>query len=295
MQGCMNWDDARLFLAVCRAGSFTKAATELGVKQSTISRRIAALEEDLGAPLFERKTHSTLTPLGSRLATKAEAIEAAVQGFLDEAGAHDARVEGQVRVALSEGLAIHVIMPKVLPELRRRHPGLLLELVTGDDVAPLGHHEAELALRFVRPASGDLVSKRIARMSTAVLAHRTWLEHDLDALEWVGIDLAPLRVPEQAWLQAHVPKAPSLVTRSYVSQIEAVRRGLGVALIPRALLQIDPDLVELDLGLPPGPQLDLWLVTPRALRAVPRIRAVWDLLEQVFAELHEGRHPTEPL
>jgi len=281
----MDWDDARVFLAVCRAGSFTKAASLLGVKQSTVSRRIAALETELAAGLFERTTHSTLTPLGQRLALRAEAIEAAVQAFLDDAGAQDRSATGRVRLALTEGLAIHVVMPIVLPELKRRHPGLALELITGDEVAPLGHHEAEIALRFFRPTTGDLVTQWLGRMPTAVLGHRSWQNVELAALEWVAIDLSPLSVPEHAWLARNVARPPVLVTRSYVSQIEAIRKGVGVGLIPRAMLRADPELVELDVGLPVGPQLDLWLVTPAPLREVPRIDAVWRVIKEVFATL----------
>ena len=81
-------------------------------------------------------------------------------------------------------------------------------------------------------------------------------------------------------------------TNSHLAQIEAVRAGLGVALLARAIRQLDPALVELDLGLPPGPTLELWLVTPRTLAQVPRVRAVWDFLAQRLQSLER---PVEPI
>jgi len=58
----MNWDDARIFLAFAREGSFGAAAKRLGVQHSTISRRIHAMESNLAAPLVERSAHGyTLT------------------------------------------------------------------------------------------------------------------------------------------------------------------------------------------------------------------------------------------
>jgi len=278
MQECMNWDELRLFLEVSRKGSFTKAAQALNIKQSTVSRRIAQLEDTLGYQLFDRK-HARLTPLGERVALGAKGVEEGVIAILDEVRHYEATPSGTVRLALTESLAVHVLLPSVLPALRERHPEIQLELKTGYELAQLNHREAEMALRFVKPQSGELVGKRIAQMPTTVLAHRKFQHTHPDELPWVLAGFEEFSTSEEAWFEGNVGREPTLRTSSYLTQIAAVRSGVGAAILPRTLLQIDPDLVELGSDWKPGPILDLWLVTPEALRNVPRIRAVWEVLE----------------
>lgn len=77
---------------------------------------------------------------------------------------------------------------------------------------------------------------------------------------------------------------------NHLAQVEAVRAGLGVALLSRSLRSLDPALVEVELPLPPLPLVELWLVVPRALRHVPRVAAVWSLLEERLPELEAEAH-----
>src|SRR5688572_14429819 len=170
-----NWGDLDLFLKVARAGSFTAAARALGIEQSTVSRRIRQLEQDLELTLFERQaTRSILTPIGETLAKRAEAIEANVHAFVDEAQGSEREVSGTVRIALTESIAVYSVIPDVLPVLRKAYPHLKIELLTSYAVARLGQREAEIALRFFRPESGDLVVQKVATMKTAVIAHKSF-------------------------------------------------------------------------------------------------------------------------
>ncbi len=284
-----RWDDIQLLLKAARAGSFTQAANQLGIEQSTVSRRIAGLEEQLGAQLFERHPggpgRRLLTPLGERLVRHAETVEASVLAFTDEARGHETDVKGRVKVALTESLAVHVVIPTLIGPLRRAHPGLTVELVSSHAASDLSHRDAEIATRFFRPPSGDLISKRVARLSTAVLARPEFAHTPASKLPWISCELAGIATPERAWYERHVAREPALVTNTYVAQLEAVRAGLGAALLTRSVRLLDPGLEELDLGLPRGPELSLWLTTPRALRRVPRIRAVWDALEPALRAL----------
>lgn len=284
-----RWDDIQLLLSVARSGSFTRAAATLGIEQSTVSRRIAALEAQLGAQLFVAHPGGPgkrqLTPLGERLVRHAETVETSVLAFTDEARGHEREVTGRVRVALTESLAVHVVIPNLVAPLKRAHPGLTLELVSSDLASDLGHRAAEIATRFFRPKSGDLVSKRVARLPTAVIASRALAKLPVERLPWVVCEIPGVSTPERAWYDRYVGREPTLITNTFVSQQAAVQHGLGAALLTRSTRLLDPNLVELDLGLPPGPELSLWLTTPRALRQVPRIRAVWDALEQALAAL----------
>ncbi len=292
-----RWDDLSLLLSVARAGSFTNAAKRLGIEQSTVSRRIQGLETSLGLRLFERhQRRSVLTPAGETVVRRAEAVEAEVNALCDEAGGIEREVRGLVRVALTESIAVYGVIPRVLPDLRKKFPALTVELLTSYVPADLGHRDAEIALRFFRPKSGDLVAQRIVTMETALIGHKRLLKRSLAELDFISVALQGLPTVEAEYVREHFGKEPALVTSSYLVQVEAVRAGLGAALLPRSLLELDSSLVELDVRSPPGPTLELWLVTPRSLRRVPRIDAVWTALEEglgPLAQLPRGRRQTE--
>lgn len=274
-----NWADLELFLKVARAGSFSAAARAVGIEQSTVSRRIQQLERGLGLALFERQaTRSVLTPIGESLVKRAEAIEANVHAFVDEAQGSEREVCGTVRVALTESIAVYSVIPEVLPALRKCYPNLKIELLTSYLVAQLGQREAEIALRFFRPVSGDLVVQKVATMKTAVIAHKSFRRAKKEDVPFISVHLEGMVTAEESYLQTFIQRDPQLITSSYHSQIEAVRAGLGAALIPRSLKRIDRSLVELNFNLPPTPELSLWLAAPRSLRHVPRIDAVWTTL-----------------
>jgi DNA-binding transcriptional LysR family regulator len=287
-----RWDDLKVLLAVLREGSFSGAGQALGIEQSTVSRRIAALESALETTLFDRAPSG---PRASELALSlrgpAERVEAEVQGLLDLVAAHHGAVEGRVRLALTESFAVHVVIPHALGALRALYPRLSVDLLVGERVADLSQREADLALRFVRPSQGDLLVKRVARLRTAVLAHRRYLEgRELapEQLDWIVLDLPGAASPDGAYLAAHMRVEPALRTTGHLAQVEAVRAGLGVALLARSLLCLDSELVPLELGLPEGPTLELWLVAPRGLSQVPRVRAVWEFLEQDLRSLEDA-------
>lgn len=299
-----RWDDIRVLLTVLREGSFSAAAQTLAIEQSTVSRRIAALESALGAPLFDRAPGGPRpTELALRLRPAAERMEAALAAMVDTSAAMTERIEGRVRLAATSSFAVHVLVPHLLPELRAAHPALHVDLIVDERAADLGQREAELALRFFRPADGDLVARKLTTLSTAVLAHQRYGANrpaSAAELPWISLSLGDLASTEDQlsidgiYLRDHVGVEPALRTNSHLAQIEAVRAGLGVALLARPIRQLDPNLIELDLGLPPGPSLDLWLVTPRPLAQVPRIRAVWDFLIArlaAFQELPAARSP----
>lgn len=283
-----HWDDVRFFLAALRHGSFTRAAAALKTDQSTVSRRIAALEVSLGVVLFDRGHRApTPTEAAARLRESAERIEAEMGRFADDAvGIRSQAVEGRVRLALTEELAIHFIIPTVLPALRAAHPNLSLDLLTGYGAADLASREADVALRFFQTERGDLVGRRIARMPTCVLASRAYAKKvkgkPLTDLDWISVELAGLATPESAWFTRRIRKPPVLLCSSYQVQIAAIRSGLGVGIGPVAFTEIDRAFVALEDTEGALPTLDLHLVTRRSIRSLPRIEVVLAALTAAF-------------
>jgi len=294
----LPWGDLRVLLAVLREGSFTAAAKSLGIEQSTVSRRVAALESALGVALFER-THRTPMPTEAALGLRdaASRVEAEFTRFCDEAqGLQSPSVRGRVRLATTDEVAAHVIVPRVLPGLRAQCPDLCVDLVTGYAAADLVGREADIAVRFFQTARGDLVGRRVARLPTTVLGSRrnarTLRRTALEALPWISVELAGLSTPESQWLASRVPRAPVMVCTSYQVQLAAIRAGLGVGVGPRVYADLDPDFIALDDPDNALPTLDVYVVTRRAIRTLPRVVAVIDAVREGFAALASPRRAT---
>ncbi len=294
MPAPVSWNDVQLFLVLYRSRTLGAAAHTLQVDPSTVSRRLAALEATLDAALFDRGRHG-LTPTAAAhdLAPAAEGVEAGVAQFAYAAEGLERAVEGEVRIACPPDVAEILVLP-ALQALRQAHPGLRATLIPGEAVVDLTRREADLALRIVRPTRGDLVFKRLLEVRW-LLAASPALATGLAPLTavrladaaWISWGEALAQTPMGTWLAAHTHHPPALRTDSLATQVSAVSAGLGVGLLPAPTIA-HHGLVALPLPEPtatPLPHNDLWLVTHRALRRVPRIRATWDALLAQAASL----------
>lgn len=280
----MRWDLLRTFEAVARHGSLTAAAEALGVSQSTVSRHLARLEAEAGAPLLVRDTPVDLTPRGA-------AVLAAVRPMLDGALAARAAldappaVRGSVTVT-AVGELVRWVLVDGLPRLCARWPDLRLRLLADNHVASLAAGEADIALRFARPTAGELFARRLATIEYGLFAAP---EAPPDAgAPWLGLTGSLAVIPEQRLAERmFADRPPRLLLEDVEALGRAVAAGLGIAILPRAfaagldLTERDPAALGLDL--PAVPARDLWLVVHRARRALPPVRAVMDWLVEVFA------------
>ena len=142
-----DWNDLRYFLAAAREGSTLAAAKLLRTSQTTVARRIAALEAELGVPLFEkRQAGYALTPAGEELVARAEQVEASANQFAEAASAGSRDLTGTVRITSEEIYALSLISP-LLRGLHERHPEIIVELDTSSSLRDLGDGEADVALR----------------------------------------------------------------------------------------------------------------------------------------------------
>ncbi|TXD38065.1 LysR family transcriptional regulator [Lujinxingia vulgaris] len=277
----LDWQSVRYFLAAYETRSFTKAARLLSVEQSTVSRRIAEMERVLDVALFERTSQGLVpTEAATRISGDAEEMARRSQHIQDQAQSLRARVGGLVRIATTEALAVFVLS-RLLPGLSKRHPHLRFEILTGYPSVDLMRREADLALRFERPHTGEYAVQRVARLPTAVLGLERWRHAAPEALPWIGVTMPGFTPPEETWRKANVSTPARWTTNSYLMQAELVREGQGVALMTRALSTIYPELTPLDLDLPDGPVIDLYLVAPLSVRNLPRIDAVWRAIADI--------------
>jgi DNA-binding transcriptional LysR family regulator len=287
----LRWDDVRLFLALCRARTVASAAGTLGVDASTVSRRLATLEEELGASLFDRNREGiTPTEAAENLMPVAEEIEAGMLRFANAAQGLEREASGLVRVACAPDVAAVLLVP-LFKELLEKHPALRIEVEEGLTPLDLTRREADLAVRVVRPVRGDLVVTRlmVARwvlaaapaVAASVGKLRAWND-----VPWISWTERNAHAPQPRWLAKHAREIePILRTDSFAVQLAAAAAGLGVLLVPEPSAA-HHGLSPLKLGASlkdaaeDWPVSELFLVTHRALREVPRVRVVWDLLHE---------------
>ncbi len=290
MDANFDWDDLKVLLAAYREGSLSGAGKRLSTSQSTASRRLAGLEGQLSAQLFDRRPGGILaTELAEQLVPLAEQVEQLCFAMINAVSGTETQLEGTVRLALTEGLSSYVVAP-ALPELRTRHPKIRVELVIGNHLVDLTRREADLALRLVRPVRGDLVAKCIHSDPWRAFASPTYLatskqKRKPERLDWLTWDEGLALQPDNRWLQRHATREPILRTTSMSTLIAAAQSGLGAVLLPQTFGDALPGLARIPGILPDLPRAKLWLVGHRELKDVPRLRAVWQFVEELIAGL----------
>jgi DNA-binding transcriptional LysR family regulator len=288
----MDWDLLRAFLAVARTGRLSTAARRLGVEHTTIARRLASLEAELGAKLFYRTaTGHRMTTQGQAILASAEAMERAALRIDACAREGSDVTAGRVRVALIDEFASHWLAP-LLPELRARHPGLELQLLVGIQHVDLTRGEAEIAVRSPRPQQPGLSRARLARLATDLYASRALVrKRPLRVTDLPSLRGLPLLVytPEHhalqsaPWFQPIFAAADiALRTNSTHALVAATRADAGVAVLPRFVARRYPDLVAVSAEVATD---EMWLVTHPEYRRDPRVRATAAFLREVAGRL----------
>lgn len=289
----MAWDDVRLFLALYRARTVGEAARTLGVDTSTVSRRLVSLERTLVSTLFERgRDGARATQAAEDLLPSAELVEHSIQQFARAADGLERAVEGLVRITCPPDVSQVVLLP-VMQDIFQEHPNLQIELEPGESVRDLTRREADIALRIVRPGRGDLVFKKVFDVIWQVagapeLVERIGPIKAWDTVPWLGFGEQLEQIPAAQWRAQRAGKvAPRLRSDSFATQLQAAAAGIGVGIFPALTAEhygLEPVQVsdKLKDDLQTLPNDDLYLVTHRALRSVPRIQVVWDRLVAEF-------------
>jgi DNA-binding transcriptional LysR family regulator len=285
-----DWNDLRYFLACARAGSLAAAGRSLKVDQTTVGRRLGALEEALGARLFDRTPEGfTLTATGQRLLETAQTVEQATIDLERRATGADARLDGVVRVATSETLAVTFLAGELVA-LHAAHPGIEVQLVTGTPSLNLLKREADVALRVgQRPTQQSLVVRRLGTIAWGIFGTPDYLARHppigpgarFDGHDLVALDDELAQIPPARWLAERAFGARvALRTNSILTAASAARGGWGLATLPSFFRGGSPELVLVhpELITP----IDVWLVVHPDLQHTGRIRAVLDHLAQAM-------------
>jgi DNA-binding transcriptional LysR family regulator len=283
----LDWNDLRYFIAVACEGSTLAAGRLLGVSQTTVARRIAALESSLGFPLFDkRQAGYVLTPAGEELVDDAKRVEQAASSFSDSAQAHARDLSGMVRITTEEIYATGLIAP-FLRELHQLHPEIVIEVDTGSELRDLAAGEADIALRSSASDQGaGIVGRRLCVDDWTLYCSREYAEREgtPDSIEKLKRHPIVGGGGAKLW-QQYKPYLESLGLEGQVAMhhatstglLTAIRSGFGVAVLPCVVADADPELVRCIKPRGEHGRI-LWLLTHERLRRTPRVRAVIDFL-----------------
>lgn len=282
-------DDLLVLLAVARSGRFTTAARQLGVTHTTVARRIEALEGALGGRVLVRGADGwRLTALGERAAAAGEGVESALSA-LDSGGGE---LAGVIRLSATDGFSAYVAAP-AMATLRRRHPGVSLQIVAQTRQAAVHRSGVDLEVVVGRPEVRRAQAVRLADYELGMYASPGFLaEHgvpaDQDALAGkplVYFIESMLQVDTLDEARHRIPEMVDAVTSTNVFvHVEATRAGAGFGLLPAFLADREPDLVRV---LPDeiAPRLPYWLVAPLEVYRLPIVSAFLEALRERLDEV----------
>ena len=287
--GMFDWNDARYFVAVAETGSTLAAGRALRVSQTTVARRIAALEDALGLVLFDkRRAGYALTPAGEALLAEARQVQLSAAALAEAAAAQKRAGGGTVRLTAEESFIVGVL-PPMLRELHDRHPGIRIELDASEEIRDLAGGAADIAIRVTKKLDGaGLVGRRIGDDLWTVYCSRDYArDHGAprNRRELAGHALIAggggvVGRYYGHWLRENgLEHAVAMQYGSVTGLLAAVRSGLGLAALPSLIAEDDPELVRC---LPPAAAStrEIWLLTHERLRHTPRVRIVLDFLAE---------------
>jgi DNA-binding transcriptional LysR family regulator len=284
-------DDLLVLLAVGRSGRYTTAAEELGLNHTTISRRIAALEESLGGRVLARVAGGwELTDLGREALAAAEAVESAVRSLTtDSEGSRG--LEGVVRISATDGFSAYIAAPAAA-QVQRKHPKVAVEIVAATRRATQQRSGLDIEVVVGEPQVHRAEAIRLSDYCLGLYGAREYLsEHgspksveDLARYPLVYFIDSMLQVDDLDLAPSFAPAMRESVTSTNVFvHVEATRAAAGIGLLPCFMADRHDDLVRI-LPRAVAVQLSYWLVTrPETLRR-PEVGALVGAIRARVAE-----------
>jgi DNA-binding transcriptional LysR family regulator len=284
----LEWGDIRVFLIAVRHQQVSGAAKELRLSHSTVSRRLARLEQVLGAALFERNREGLiLTTFGASVLKRAEEISLGVSNLRsDIEGSGD--TSGVVRFATMEGIA-SLYLASRLAGFQASYPHIQLELLTTAREVQISNREADIQLSFHRPQGTHITSKRVGEFGIGLYASPEYLEtrgtpttqEQMAQHSYVGYLDQFVELETVRWLEELVNN-PQIVFRSnsMIVQRSAARGSLGIVALPHFALSQTETLVRIMPEI--TARRPLWISVHQDLRNLPRIKALRSYLEALF-------------
>lgn len=280
----VDWSDVPFVLSVCEAGSLAGAARSMDVNHSTVFRRIEGLEKRLGVRLFERRSQGyVMTPAGEFFYEKATVLRDGLNQIELELAGKDLRLEGRLTVTTTDSL-LHVLTP-LISHFQEKHPDVELRIIADANALDLSRRDADVALRPTLNPPEHWVGRKLSKVLCATYAstdhHQTARTLAPAENRWVMLDDDLDQSPMSKITNLkRAADAQVTVLSSVMGVYDAVRAGMGLAVLPCYLGDQSKDLVRLD---EPDQRAvwDLWLLAHPDVRRSARVHAFFE-----FASKH---------
>lgn len=291
----LDWNDLRYVLAVARHGSAAAAARALEVSHATVLRRIQALEQGMGVPLFERwSTGYEPTAAGRRLVEVGTTMEAALIDTTRQIDATAQELTGTIRFTTTDSFA-YCLMPEILASFRARYPAIHIDMIVTNTRLDLDKREADVTLRPSAHPPESWLGLRAGRADFGLFASARYLarmgKKPLGDYDWLlpGGEMARASVATWATEQAGNPK-PVMTTDSFVGLRELAQQDMGATVLPCYMAAPDSGLRLLAL-MPARIATDIWVLTHENFRHTPHIQA---FIQHVAEEIRKRSTILEP-
>ncbi|MCK9919156.1 LysR family transcriptional regulator [Microbacteriaceae bacterium K1510] len=291
----MDWDDLRIFLQVTRTRQLTHAAKELGVDDSTVGRRVARLEKQLGLRLLQRAGRRTvITEQGEKLAAAIEELESIVLRKIAGLGEDELLVAGKIRVGAPEGLGVGYLS-RVLAELSAKNQQLETELVALPRTYSLASREVDIAITLERPAAGQVVAQKLTDYHLSLYGSAVYFKNhrrpktvsDLKHHILTGYipELQFTKELDAVNLGGTSRANPRIRSTSVIAQVNAVASGAAIGVLPGYLARSHKELrpiLDQDLRI----TRSYWISVHDDLRHLQRVQTV---LKAITARVRQDR------
>ena len=248
----LHWDDLRIYLAVARHDSLSAAGRALRIDPATVGRRIARLEQRLGAALFARSPQGySLTEPGQRLLAHAERAEQAMGAIGEELSGRPGQMAGQIRIGAPDGCA-NFLLPQVCARIMAEHPDLDLQIIALPRVFNLSRREADLVIGVSPPQAGRLSVQKITDYHLHLAATRDYLDRhppirrleDLRAHRIIGYIPDMIFDKELDYLSALGVSRVAMASNSVSVQFNWLRQGAGLGVVHDFAMPFARDMVR---------------------------------------------------
>ncbi|MEM6462563.1 MAG: LysR family transcriptional regulator [Pseudomonadota bacterium] len=283
----VDWSDMPYVLSVCEAGSLAGAARMMNVNHSTVYRRIEGVEARLGVRLFERHSHGyTMTPAGELFYARAIVLCEGMSQIELELGGKDLRLEGQLTVTTTDSL-LHCLTP-VFSAFQDSHPDVDLRLLSDAQSLDLSRRDADIALRPTLNPPQHWVGRRVSKILCAPYASKAYRDKATtlppEKLRWIMLDddLDQSPMSKITLMKKHQDARVTVVS-TVMGVFDAVKSGLGLAILPSYLGEQSDGLVRLD---EPEKSVvwDLWLLAHPDVRRSARVHAFFEFAAAKLTE-----------
>ena len=286
-----DWEAAHIFLEVARCGSFRAAAQKLHQSVNALRRRIDAFERELGVPLLTRHVNGVQpTEEGSKIYNATLQMESASFDLLLARNLSDKRVEGEVRLSVTEGLGTYWLLPQLV-EFQRANPKLIMNLRCAQKPADLLRLEADISVQLQRPTEPNLKIAKLGRLHMMFFAAKTYLEtngYPANVPDLAKHRLVVMSDDERQWEESYRKIFPGIspdglvALRNNVSSAHfwSVVKGIGIGALPTYVQAIGASLVP--LGFDVVETYDIWLAYRPDAKRIARIQRTIDWITRSF-------------